>query len=80
MILSRRIGFTIQQLDRVMEGKLDDVIAALLDADQKAKIAHELQGGTYDDSVQDFLSNYSGLECALSGGDCAKCCECSNPK
>ena len=40
-VTDHRIGFTIQQLDRVMEGKLDDVIAALLDADQKAKIAGE---------------------------------------
>ena len=40
-VTDHRIGFTIQQLDRVVEGKLDDVITALLDADQKAKIAGE---------------------------------------
>ncbi len=40
-ITDHRINFTIQQLDRVMEGKLDDIIEALLDADQKAKIAGE---------------------------------------
>lgn len=40
-VTDHRIGFTIQQLDRVMEGKLDDIIAALLDADQKARIAGE---------------------------------------
>ncbi len=40
-VTDHRIGFTVQQLDRVMEGKLDDIIAALLDADQKAKIAGE---------------------------------------
>ena len=40
-VTDHRINFTIQQLDRVMEGKLDDIIAALLDADQKAKIAGE---------------------------------------
>ena len=40
-VTDHRIGFTIQQLDRVMEGKMDDIIAALLDADQKAKIAGE---------------------------------------
>ena len=40
-VTDHRIGFTIQQLDRVMEGKMDDVIQALLDADQKAKIAGE---------------------------------------
>ena len=40
-ITDHRINFTIQQLDRVMEGKLDDIIEALLDADQKARIAGE---------------------------------------
>jgi len=40
-VTDHRIGLTIQQLDRIMEGKLDDVIGALLDADQKAKIAGE---------------------------------------
>lgn len=43
-VTDHRIGFTIQQLDRVMEGKMDDVIGALLDADQKAKIAGEQNG------------------------------------
>mgnify|MGYP000987611260 FL=1 len=40
-ITDHRINFTLQQLDRVMEGKLDDIITALLDADQKARIAGE---------------------------------------
>lgn len=40
-VTDHRINFTLQQLDRVMEGRLDDIIAALLDADQKAKIAGE---------------------------------------
>jgi len=40
-VTDHRIGLTIQQLDRIMEGKMDDVIAALMDADQKAKIAGE---------------------------------------
>ena len=34
-----RIGFTIQQLDRVMEGKLDDILDALTAAEQQAKLA-----------------------------------------
>ena len=40
-VTDHRINFTIQQLDRVMEGKLDDIINALLEADQKARIAGE---------------------------------------
>lgn len=40
-VTDHRINFTLQQLDRVMEGKLDDIINALLEADQKAKIAGE---------------------------------------
>ena len=40
-VTDHRINFTLQQLDRVMEGKLDDIIAALLEAYQKAKIAGE---------------------------------------
>ncbi len=38
-VTDHRIGLTLQQLDRIMEGKLDDVINALLEQDQKVKIA-----------------------------------------
>ncbi|WP_249029369.1 peptide chain release factor 1 [Tannockella kyphosi] len=37
-VTDHRIGFTIQQLDRVMEGKLDDVIQALMNEDQRLKL------------------------------------------
>jgi len=38
-VTDHRIGFTIQQLDRVMEGDLDTVLSALSNEDQKRKIA-----------------------------------------
>ncbi|MFV0381703.1 MAG: peptide chain release factor 1 [Breznakia sp.] len=38
-VSDHRIGLTLQQLDRIMEGKLDDIIEALLQQDQKDKIA-----------------------------------------
>ena len=38
-VTDHRIGLTIQQLDRIMEGKLDDIFDALLAQDQKDKIA-----------------------------------------
>lgn len=38
-ITDHRIGFTIQQLDRVMEGKLDPIIDALLAEEEKRKLA-----------------------------------------
>ena len=34
-VTDHRIGLTIQQLDRIMEGKLDDVIDALINEDQR---------------------------------------------
>ena len=37
-ITDHRIGFTIQQLDRVMEGKLDPIIDALILEDQRRKL------------------------------------------
>lgn len=37
-VTDHRIGFTIQQLDRVMEGQLDSIIQALIDEDQKQKL------------------------------------------
>lgn len=37
-VTDHRIGFTIQQLDRVMEGKLDDIIDALINEDQRLKL------------------------------------------
>ena len=38
-VTDHRIGFTIQQLDRVMEGDLEDIIEALIHYDQAQKIA-----------------------------------------
>ena len=38
-ITDHRIGFTIQQLDRVMEGKLDSVIEALIAFEQKRALS-----------------------------------------
>jgi len=38
-VTDHRIGFTLTQLDRVMEGKLDDIIAALQADDEKKKLA-----------------------------------------
>ena len=40
-VTDHRIGFTIQQLDRVMEGELDSIIEALIHYDQSIKIAGE---------------------------------------
>ena len=40
-VTDHRIGLTIQQLDRIVEGKLDDIIAALLKEDERLKIAGE---------------------------------------
>jgi peptide chain release factor 1 len=40
-ITDHRIGFTIQQLDRIMEGKLDSVIDALVQEDQKRILSGE---------------------------------------
>ena len=40
-VTDHRIGFTIQQLDRVMEGKLDPIIEALIQEDQKQKLSGE---------------------------------------
>lgn len=40
-VTDHRIGFTIQQLDRVMEGRLDPIIEALIDEDQKRLLAEE---------------------------------------
>ena len=40
-VTDHRIGFTIQKLDRVMEGDLDDVLDALINADQQDKLASE---------------------------------------
>ena len=36
-----RIGLTIQQLDRIMEGKLEEIIDALINEDQRLKLAGE---------------------------------------
>ena len=40
-VTDHRIGFTIQKLDRVMEGELDEVIEALIHYDQSTKMAGE---------------------------------------
>ncbi len=38
-VTDHRIGFTLQQLDRVMEGKLDPIIEALIAEDQKKQLS-----------------------------------------
>ena len=38
-ITDHRIGFTINQLDRIIDGKLEPVIEALLVEDRKEKLA-----------------------------------------
>lgn len=40
-VTDHRIGFTIQKLDRVIEGELDEVIDALIHFDQSTKMAGE---------------------------------------
>lgn len=40
-VTDHRIGFTTKQLDRVMEGDLDEIIDALIAEDQKRKLAGE---------------------------------------
>ncbi len=40
-VSDHRINLTITQLDRIMEGKLGDVIDALIEADQRAKLANQ---------------------------------------
>lgn len=40
-VTDHRIGFTLNQLDRIMEGKMDDIIAALLAEEQRVKMAGE---------------------------------------
>ena len=40
-VTDHRIGFTIQQLDRIMEGRLDSVIDALIQEEQKRILSQE---------------------------------------
>ena len=40
-VTDHRIGLTIQQLDRIMEGKLEEIIDALINEDQRLKLAGE---------------------------------------
>ena len=39
-VSDHRIGLTINQLDRIMEGKLDDIVNALLENEVKEKLLH----------------------------------------
>ncbi len=40
-VTDHRIGFTTKQLDKVMEGELDEIINALIEEDQRRKLAGE---------------------------------------
>lgn len=40
-VTDHRIGLTITQLDRIMEGKMDDIINGLMAEDEKKKLAEE---------------------------------------
>ena len=37
-VTDHRIGLSIQQLDRIMDGKLEDIITALINEDQRLKL------------------------------------------
>ena len=41
-VTDHRIGFTLKQLDRVMEGDLEEIITALINADQEKKLKEAL--------------------------------------
>lgn len=41
-VTDHRIGFTLKQLDRVMEGDLEEIITALINADQERKLKETL--------------------------------------
>ena len=43
-VTDHRIGYTVNQLDRIMEGKMQDLLEALLTADQQAKLAGQNNG------------------------------------
>ena len=40
-ITDHRINLTIMQLDRIMQGKLDEIVEALINEDQRRKLAGE---------------------------------------
>lgn len=40
-VTDHRINYTVQQLDRIMEGKIDDIITALINEDQRLKLLGE---------------------------------------
>ena len=40
-VTDHRIGFTLMQLDRVMEGDLEPIVEALITEDQRRKLAGE---------------------------------------
>ena len=40
-VTDHRIGYTSQQLDRIMDGKIDDLLTALINEDQRLKLAGE---------------------------------------
>ena len=42
-VTDHRIGLTIQKLDQIMEGKLDEVIDALIMADQASRLENAEQ-------------------------------------
>ena len=40
-VTDHRIGLTINQLDRIMEGKLDDIVNALIKNEEQEKLLNE---------------------------------------
>ena len=44
-VTDHRVGYTVNQLDRIMEGELDGVIEALIHFDQEQKLLEETAGG-----------------------------------
>ena len=40
-VTDHRIGYTVQKLDRIIEGDLEDIVVALINADQQDKMEQE---------------------------------------
>ena len=68
------LGF-IKEVRDLFFGDVERVLSWILTKEQQDDVHDIIQGGSFQDSVDDFAANLEGLECAKQSGGCECCCK-----
>ena len=80
--ISRNCGETIadalgciKEARDLWAGKIQQLVWPLVPLDWEEFVYDNLQGGTFQDSVDDFIANFTGFDCKNDQSGCECCCK-----